>query len=135
MEDYGRAKVVYKDPHYSNPADVPRRDREYGGKRFRLRGTTMRFLPEFKHYSPDCAPRTSNLSRQPSLAGRIQTWEFSTAPPSAELAAQWLKDHGTPRRYIDDDGETLTVASTDAKTSVQKPRFDPIKSQVRSARG
>ncbi|GAA5866905.1 hypothetical protein JCM3774_004599 [Rhodotorula dairenensis] len=111
METYGRAKVVYKDPHYSNPVDVPRRDREYGGKRFRLRGTTMRFLPEFRHYSPGSAPCTSNFVQQRPLAGRIQTWEFSTAPPSTKLALQWLDKH-------------------ELETSAQKPRFDPIKSQI-----
>ena len=94
MEAYGRAKVVYKDPHYSDPADVPRRDREYGGKRFRLRGSTMRFLPAFKHYSAGSAPRSDDLAPKAPRAGRVQTWEFSTAPPSSELALQWLEQHG-----------------------------------------
>ncbi|GAA5992097.1 hypothetical protein JCM10908_000742 [Rhodotorula pacifica] len=109
MEAYGRAKVVYKDPHYSNPADVPRRDREYGGKRFRLRGTTMRFLPDFKHYSPGSATRSDGLVRRPPRAGRVQTWEFSAAAPSSEVAVQWLQSH---------------------ELEAKKPRFDPIKSQI-----
>ncbi|GAA5965048.1 hypothetical protein JCM8115_005696 [Rhodotorula mucilaginosa] len=109
MEAYGRAKVVYKDPHYSNPADVPRRDREYGGKRFRLRGSTMRFLPAFKHYSAGSAPRSDDLAPKAPRPAQIQTWEFSSAPPSSELALQWLEQH---------------------ETSAKKPRFDPVKSQI-----
>ncbi|BGP52794.1 DNA polymerase zeta [Rhodotorula sphaerocarpa] len=68
METYGRAKVVYKDPHYSVPGDVPRRDREYGGKRFRLRGSTARFLPDFKHHATNAidAGRTPLRARAPS---------------------------------------------------------------------
>ncbi|KWU46737.1 DNA/RNA polymerase, partial [Rhodotorula sp. JG-1b] len=106
MEAYGRAKVVYKDPHYSDPADVPRRDREYGGKRFRLRGSTMRFLPAFKHYSAGSAPRSDDSAPKAPRAGRVQTWEFSTAPPSSELALQWLEQHGAFACHAQIEGPT-----------------------------
>lgn len=92
IESFGRAKVIYKDPHYSNPTDVPRRDREYGGKRFRLRGTTLRYLPDFRHHSSGTSSRSACPEPAQKFARTsVQTWEFSAAPPSRRDAMAWLE--------------------------------------------
>ncbi|GAA5923255.1 DNA-directed DNA polymerase [Sporobolomyces koalae] len=109
LADFGLSKVVYKDPYYSKAKDVPRRAREFAGKRFVIEGDTVRFLKPFLHYGAD---PTKTLAEIPSVVriARVTKWEFCERPPSKREAHDWLIEEGL--------------------LPSEKPRFNPLKSQI-----
>ncbi|CEQ38813.1 SPOSA6832_00268 [Sporobolomyces salmonicolor] len=111
MENYG-SKILYQDPFYSKPSDVPRRSREHGGKRFTLQGSTIKYLKPFRHAGeePSEAFVATGSSRRMS---KVTKWEFAARPPTKAGVEEWLAR----------DGSVM-----DSK----RPRFNPIKSQVSS---
>ncbi|BGP59076.1 hypothetical protein NBRC10512_007351 [Rhodotorula toruloides] len=112
IESYGQPAFRYKDPHYSKPADVPRKAREYGGRSFRLYGTTIKSLPPFMHYDGDRRVPSDEDGRRKRRIRKVKTWEAAKRPPTLADARVWLEANG--------------AASAQAK----KPRFNPIKSQI-----
>ncbi|GAA5834931.1 hypothetical protein JCM11251_002064 [Rhodosporidiobolus azoricus] len=114
LEDLARAKfpkVVYQAPFYSKPTDVPRRrQREYGGKSFDNKASTIKFLPPFRHGGrPLRDPNQTDLSR----ARKVKTWEFVPLPPSSAEVQAWLVKNGLEE--------------------AKKPRFDPTRTQIEAA--
>ncbi|GAA5949875.1 hypothetical protein JCM3765_007720 [Sporobolomyces pararoseus] len=104
--------VIYKDPYYSNPKDVPRKDREFAGKSYSIDGDSIKFLKPFLHHgmSPFAALAQQQLKvSNPRIAGTTK-WEFSERPPSKKEMNEWLVKEG--------------LLSND------KPRFNPVKSQI-----
>ncbi|GAA5897069.1 hypothetical protein JCM5296_004286 [Sporobolomyces johnsonii] len=109
METYG-SKILYQDPFYSKPSDVPRRSREHGGKRFTLQGNTIKYLKPFLHAGEELR-ETFVATGSSRRVRKVTKWEFAARPPTKAEAEEWLVR----------DGSLM-----DAK----QPRFNPIKSQI-----
>lgn len=88
--------VIYKDPYYSNPKDVPRKDREFAGKSYSIDGDSIKFLKPFLHHgmSPFAAlSQQQQTESVPRIAGTTK-WEFSERPPSKKAMKEWLVKEG-----------------------------------------
>jgi hypothetical protein len=82
LETLQRPQRQYRDPYFSDPADVPPRPREYGGRSFVLHDDSVRSLAEFEHGATD------KIIRPLPSTGRVKRWEYATPPPSvSELKA------------------------------------------------
>ncbi|GAA5909183.1 hypothetical protein JCM8208_003404 [Rhodotorula glutinis] len=111
LERDNRSYVVYKDPYYSKPADVPRRKREYAGRSFLLKGSTIVDLVPFVHHDA-LGPLPSERSSAPlSRMLDVSAWEYAVRPPTRGDMDEWLGNNG-------------------GRKDEKKPRFNPIKSQV-----
>ncbi|GAA6061348.1 hypothetical protein JCM10212_004829 [Sporobolomyces blumeae] len=109
LADFRLSHVVYKDPYYSTPKDVPPRPREFAGKRFTIEGETIRYLKPFRHYGMDAEEALTQRSSKSRIAD-VSNWEFAEPPPSRRAAHEWLLQEGLVKP--------------------EKPRFNPIKSQI-----
>lgn len=95
----GSLPILYQDAYYSNESDVPERARDYAGKEYVLRSTTVPYLPVFSPLSAasdihDVSVLTPKLDKDNSedqSECRIQNWEFCSAPPSYKLVKNWLR--------------------------------------------
>ncbi|GAA5838346.1 hypothetical protein JCM9279_003213 [Rhodotorula babjevae] len=111
LERDNRSYVVYKDPFYSKPADVPRRKREYAGRSFRLKGNTIIDLSPFVHHDA-LGPIPSEKSSAPlPRMLDVRSWEYAVRPPTRRDMDDWVSNNG-------------------GRKDEKKPRFNPIKSQV-----
>ncbi|KAI5480032.1 hypothetical protein MNV49_001997 [Pseudohyphozyma bogoriensis] len=90
MDSFGRSRVVYKDPHYSNRSHVPK-PREYGGRLFKLQGSTFDFVPPFTHWDGQAIPAGKDGGDRAGKAAASK-WEFLERPPTRAQAEKWLVD-------------------------------------------
>ena len=67
MSAYGLPAVIYQDPFYSNPRDVPDRPREFAGKTFRLKSNTLADLPDFNPIGAACDSLTQESEQNQVL--------------------------------------------------------------------
>ncbi|SCV68725.1 BQ2448_846 [Microbotryum intermedium] len=102
LESYNKPRVDYKNPFYSNPADVPRVANEYGGRRFVLRDHSMRNIPAFNHLDGKLkeAETTTRLADDSSKTskracykarGPHALWEYVKRPPTRAEVKAWAK--------------------------------------------
>ncbi|GAA6052660.1 hypothetical protein JCM3770_003916 [Rhodotorula araucariae] len=110
LERADQSYVVYKDPFYSKPADVPNRKREYAGRAFRIKGDTIQYLTSFVHHDALGARPAGETGAQGRRVRKVRTWEYAVRPPARAQMQDWLREY--------DGGEE------------KKPRFNPIKSQI-----
>ncbi|OLL22088.1 DNA polymerase zeta catalytic subunit [Neolecta irregularis DAH-3] len=89
LEIVGIPHVIYKDPFYSNEADVPDRAREFAGREFRLKSDGLAYLPLF-----DAA---ETVSAGETRVGRSQmrVWRLASVPLSKSLTQTWLEEWKT----------------------------------------
>lgn len=118
MQAFGLPSKIYPTAHYGNEKDVPNRAREYGGKQFRLEGTTVPFLPDFDPHGTSAAslgqkasvPVDTNAegkaSRRRGACG-LRVWEFREPPPTKEEVQAWLHEQGAKDLHV------LGTVSTD----------------------
>ncbi|KAG0150212.1 hypothetical protein CROQUDRAFT_38756 [Cronartium quercuum f. sp. fusiforme G11] len=109
---------VYRDPYYSDPADVPTRKREYGGRVYAVSGSSMRFVPEFQH---SITRKTLALENTTNAGGaRVNRWEFANRPPRLEeLRARTIVEKAQRAENF------LMVSQIEGPT--QKDKYTPIK--------
>lgn len=98
IESFNRSQVIYRDPFYGDPADVPYRTRpngvqhltkrEYGGREFLIKGSTIRFLEPFKH----AGKKLIELRPPGRKRAGIRGWEFARIPPSLKATTEWLEE-------------------------------------------
>lgn len=103
---------MYKDPHFSNPADVSggkldagrkalRRD--YGGRTFIIPDNRIRNTPPFVH---GLVPGPLDIEEAEAVAarhGRSQfwkKWEYTPRPPSLRDMEEWLEKHDSEGQSI-----------------------------------
>lgn len=92
MEPHGQTAVIYQDPYFSSPGDIPggkSGDKkilrwEHAGRRFDLKDATIRNLPLFEH-----AGITSE-QHLPDRRGRYRSWEYAPRPPTVKEMEDWL---------------------------------------------
>jgi DNA polymerase zeta len=95
LAEIGSNDVVYKDPYYSKPADVPRGPREFAGKTFTIEGDSIKYSKPFLHHGTDpaLALARQNETGPPRNLG-VTKWEYSGRPPSKKEALEWMIKEG-----------------------------------------
>jgi hypothetical protein len=90
MEARKQPRVIYEDPFFSIPSDIPK-DKEYGGRFFALKDHTIKNLPPFHHWGKSMA--RAEVSG-PSLERRTtcSTWEYARRPPTVNEMRRWLAE-------------------------------------------
>ncbi|KAK3216941.1 hypothetical protein GRF29_1g1479958 [Pseudopithomyces chartarum] len=96
----GLLPIRYKDAYYSDELDVPDRPREYAGRQYVLRSTTIPYLPAFNPGGVSCSdnedsglavPETEHTRAQTRpLECNLRHWELCSAPPSYRQVERWL---------------------------------------------
>jgi DNA polymerase zeta len=96
---HGKLPVLYRDAYYSDETDVPERSREYAGREFTLRSTTIPYLPLFDpvNASPlNCEDEFVDKKHPDNplrpLQCNLRHWELGSAPPSYKQVDRWLRD-------------------------------------------
>jgi DNA polymerase zeta len=98
LESLGIPFKLYRDPHYSNPEDVPERGREFGGLFFELQGgqgygsLEEWYEDNFGQKSSSAAFDGVVATKQPLEASGVSGWEFASAPPSRREVVRWLSE-------------------------------------------
>ncbi|KAM0417214.1 hypothetical protein ACHAPT_012791 [Fusarium lateritium] len=100
LKDYSVPDAIYQDAYYSKKKDVPSRMREYAGKEFRLKGNTLRFLPEFDPTAT--SPASYGIKQGPLNKRRMKLrferqrkkcswrgWDFADPPPTYDEVESW----------------------------------------------
>ena len=82
MEFIGIPTVVYQDPYYSNPSDVPPRAKMFAGRMFTLKGSTTCDLPDFEFSIPGSRKWLKTKRFAPGRAS--YGWEYGIPPPSTK---------------------------------------------------
>ena len=85
-------KVLYQQPYYSNPKDVPKDARgiEYGGRAYTIKGDTIQHTLPFHHhvYVEVVDPKFPSNALERRLA--THQWEWAAIPPLWKDAQAWL---------------------------------------------
>lgn len=90
IESYRLSRVVYRDPYFSNPEDVPPTAREFGGRRFVLKGDSIKYLPSFAHETAS----SKGIGRPfVKKRGGITKWEYAARPPTPLQARTWIAEN------------------------------------------
>lgn len=92
MESSGLDTVIYQEPFYSTPSDVPPRPKMFAGRMFNLKGNSTAELPEFED-SFGSLSRSSQVIRG-RRAGPVKGafgWEYGRPPPSVKHVEAWRK--------------------------------------------
>jgi len=96
MPEHGLDTVLYREPYFSEPRDVPKIARKYGGTTFNPLTTSTASLPTFAPPMPPGLHRT----RWGRPAGTDTTGQapsrfhkLAVRPPSRAEAEAWLKSH------------------------------------------
>lgn len=83
-------QVVYTEPHYSNPVDVPPRAKMFAGRMFTLKGCGVPDLPDFV---PTIVGGNSWLkTRKTALERSRYGWEHAPLPPKRRDVVQWCQE-------------------------------------------
>lgn len=85
----GLPTIVYQEPYYSNPVDVPGRAKMFAGRIFNLKGNGLNDLQEFGHEVP--VSGTWLKGKRSDLGKARFGWEFARPPPDRQTVADWCK--------------------------------------------
>lgn len=101
LDSWGPITTRYRDPHYSNPEDVPEHGRFVGDLLFHLEGGDgFGPLEEWTHQDDDPVPDPQSAEVMnmggaefeiSTDAGYIAGWEYASMPPSRRVVIQWLQ--------------------------------------------
>lgn len=107
LDSWGPMTTEYRDPHYSNPEDVPEHGRSVGDLYFHVTGGDGLQREEWRDAdedspSPQGRPNSADdeVKEVPSPSGAttcITGWEYAGAPPGRREVLRWLrrsKDQG-----------------------------------------
>ncbi|KAK4687469.1 DNA polymerase zeta, partial [Tremellales sp. Uapishka_1] len=87
METYDLPSVVYQQPFYSNPIDVPSRPKMFAGRMFTLKGNG---LPDLLDFESSFAETTPWLKRLKGESERSKNgWEYAFPPPTWAKVVDW----------------------------------------------
>ncbi|KAI8904535.1 hypothetical protein DFJ77DRAFT_480554 [Powellomyces hirtus] len=127
--------VVYREPYYSDPRDVPNRTRVWAGREFKFKSTEAVNLPEFEApVAPDGAvaqvargiEHWRHVKFDQGVPTNIRLWRPGAEPPSSNTVAKWLHANKLP-----DHSQNTGTAWQMSDTPVNSP--NPIRSLARKA--
>jgi hypothetical protein len=94
-ENLSKEGVVYHEPFYSKPSDLPRYPTVFSGKEFKLPTRGLQSLKQFKS-TFDIQTRDTDLKSKT----RIKVWTPSQAPPSLIDVKEWLHKEGSKKTTV-----------------------------------
>lgn len=105
MESQGIPTVVYQEPYYSNPVDVPPRAKMFAGRMFALKGSAVEDLPEFDVLGITPKSRKWLKIKRTAVVSIKHGWEYGLPPPRLGSVVSWcqqedekiLEQSGYPR--------------------------------------
>ncbi|RXK35490.1 hypothetical protein M231_07268 [Tremella mesenterica] len=89
MEEHGVHSIIYREPFYSNPTDVPSRAKLFAGRMFTLRGNGLRELEEFHSMLPTGKRWLKTLRK---VVRSEYGWEYGLPPPSKREVVKWYNE-------------------------------------------
>ena len=131
LVEYQLNEIIYQDPYYGDPSDVPDRTREYAGQEFRLGSKTVQYLPEFSPFGGPSARALNNdglhraglLPPKSTKIPHISSWEIAVPPPPWTEVVRWQVSQDSGSRP-DDDGIKIE------KRPLVVPRYPLMISQL-----
>ncbi|KAF7507885.1 hypothetical protein GJ744_010049 [Endocarpon pusillum] len=136
----GLPDVIYQNAYYGDETDVPDRQREYGGREFRLESNTVPYLPDFD--ATGSSPATYGR-RNPVLLDEVQEekadrkrrrlckikrWNIADQPPTRAEVTAWLEhENSLAMAPSQSDGKmkenTNLLSQIDVPTQMNKHGF------------
>jgi hypothetical protein len=92
-EDLSKESVIYQEPFYSKPSDLPRYPPVFAGKEFKLPVRDLKSLKQFKS-SFDVQTNYNDLKSKT----RIKVWTPSQTPPTLADVKEWLHNEGSNKK-------------------------------------
>jgi len=102
MEGNGVPSVVYQEPYYSSPLDVPLRAKMFAGRMFSLKGNVVGDLQDFEHQTS--SSRSWLKRKKLELESAKHGWEMAMPPPSRRIVVEWC-------RKLDEEAATQSTSS------------------------
>ncbi|KAJ3091154.1 DNA polymerase zeta [Quaeritorhiza haematococci] len=149
LYDQGLHDVVYREPYFSDPQDIPGRTRLFAGREFRFPSDDLQSLKEFEpalarpeseshedmsesKLLDEAADRSMKISDDavPTQA-KSRLWTPAAIPPSRLQINKWLKDNGPSLRKSSQGKTTDTVSQIARPTPQNKYGFKYT--QIKSA--
>ncbi|EPQ60815.1 DNA/RNA polymerase, partial [Gloeophyllum trabeum ATCC 11539] len=92
LDNYGLPAKIYRDPYYSNEADVPEKPREYAGLVYHLKGgEDVANLEEWQCGSSCDYPGLQKSDMPQFDRMGVGGWEYASSPPSRREVEKWLR--------------------------------------------
>jgi hypothetical protein len=86
--------MVYQEPYYSKPEDVPTLPKVFSGKEFKLTSNTIDYLRPFDP-APLGGRRPVEGTNQHPASSTVRIWTPVTLPPTKAQVAAWMKETPT----------------------------------------
>lgn len=83
-------EVVYTEPYYSNPVDVPPRAKMFAGRMFTLKGNSVADLTDF--VSTIVPDRAWLKTRKVAMERAKYGWEYAPIPPKRMDVVKWCQE-------------------------------------------
>lgn len=98
-DQYDTLKIEYQEAFYGNEKDVPKANRSYGGREFKLKSKAVSNLPEF-----DPMEGNSSLKRperpQEQVKPDFKFWQIVSPSPSRKEVVKWLEEQNRDRDMV-----------------------------------
>lgn len=134
MQDFNLAPSLYQDAFYSNVSDVPERTREWAGREFKLRSSSVIFLPDFNP-SGTYNVRSKALEAPPNRLKNevlyskwrqscsLRSWSIAEPPPSQKCVSDWFQKE---KMSLPTNKGSLNTSIEKTKPSIVKHRLSQI---------
>ncbi|KAG1119475.1 hypothetical protein G6F42_012967 [Rhizopus arrhizus] len=107
--------VVYREPFYSNPNDVPRFPTVFADKEFKLPTVGLAALKEFQSVCHAFIPSEQRLT--------IKSWSPSQYPPSFKQVQDWVKSDEFTKLKTVKPKRQQQQQQQDSKTQLHQPTY------------
>ncbi|WVR05162.1 hypothetical protein IAU60_002174 [Kwoniella sp. DSM 27419] len=120
MEISGVPSMIYQEPYYSNPVDVPPRAKMFAGRMFALKGNAVNDLQEFETTLDDPTRRWLKRRRTGGRQTARWGWEYALPPPRlAEVIRYCTLEDETARAA----GVKRAMLTSQLANPTQKSKF------------
>ncbi|OCF36582.1 DNA polymerase zeta subunit [Kwoniella heveanensis BCC8398] len=100
MEKNGVPSMIYQQPYYSNPVDVPSRAKMFAGRMFTLKGNSVKEFEEFEVTVPSAGTGMGKrwLKRKKGMDRWRWGWEYAMPPPRYKDVVEWCEKEDEVKR-------------------------------------
>ncbi|KAH8925504.1 hypothetical protein BT69DRAFT_1318197 [Atractiella rhizophila] len=130
LESHKIRRKEYRNAFYGDEKDVPSREIEFGGHRFKIPGDGLKWLKEFEHAGGMNEPKCSPKKKKKPIG--IKRWEFAKSPPTltslrAATRQKSLGPYFIPGKELAMETEWLLASQVVGPTQANAPKFSPLK--------
>ncbi|RKF75527.1 DNA polymerase zeta catalytic subunit [Golovinomyces cichoracearum] len=134
MQDFNLAPYLYQDAFYSNVLDVPEHTREWAGREFKLRSSSLIFLHDFNPSgtynvkskalgAPTTRLRNEVLHSKWRQSCSLRSWSIAEPPPSQKCVSDWFQKE---KLNLPTNKGSLNASTEKVKSSIIKHRLSQI---------